>query len=875
MPTPRTQKHSQVGIETPLGPDALLLRSAEVTEELGRLFEIRASLLSEDFDIDPESLMGQPAAVRLTLGDGTSRYFHGHVCRFEHTGQDDRLCYYEATIVPWTWFLTRNANCRIFQHIGVPDIFQTVCADQGYTALRMLVDRPDYPTREFCVQYRESDYNFLWRLLEDEGIYSWFEHEAQRHVLVLADGPEDHEPVPGMEHIRHHPAKSDEPIPSDRIWGWRTTRQVRTGAVALDDFNYLIPRTSLASRAEQVREHPGASQEAFDYPGRYDSIAAGERYSRLRLEEVQADHKVFQAVTNARALRIGAKFELTDHPRSAYNAPYIVTRALTRFRTAGFDAGGEPINPDGLDFSCELTLAPGKAQFRPARITPRPVVRGPQTAMVVGNQDQSDPEPDELGRVRVRFHWDRFAPGNADSSCPVRVSQSWAGAGHGAMYVPDIGDEVIVEFLEGDPDRPIITGRVYNAAAKPPLALPGAKHKVVVAHDDYGNEVILDSSPGDEHIRIHSPHHNSTLEIGKSTKFTTESDHGNITLGDSTAMTVGNSASMTVGASASCTLGNSTSVTVGSSQSVSIGPFSQSVSVGHNFAASFGYECTYIYGGGYGYANQKIMTEAKHDNGNIGWASIQYDAQTAIILTGGGSFTAPGAGNLGILHLNSSEARLSYGKDNRNVGPLSTTGPLVLANVLGLIGAAAGAAATVATTYMASAAHAKSSAGQARKQELSTAAAANPSGDEAKEIAEIDRLEQSHDKIVWGGAAGMLAGVAGSAVCGFLAAKVLRRVGMRDMPGKSKHQDAETKGVIVLDQHGISMGAGPSWKQSGPRVFVKTNPTMIELKATNTAVIMVNTRSGDISIKAPKIKIEGDLVLAGGKKIKQDSLEAM
>jgi len=499
-----TQKNRELAIDTPLGEDVLLLIGMSGTEQLGRPFEYSLELASDDHQIKAKDIVGQNVTIRLELGAGKTRYFNGHVNRFTQLTTAGQLARYQAIVVPWLWFLSRTANCRIFQEKTVPDIIKQVFRDRGFTNFEDGLSG-NYRTWEYCVQYRETDLRFVSRLMEQEGIYYYFKHENGKHSLVLADSYSAHEPYPEFEELIYQPADRGTAA-EDYVSDWAVETRLQPGSYALRDFDFKNTQKDLLARAKVSREHTAADFEIYDYPGDYSEMSDGEEYARRRIEELQAEYEVATALSNARGICVGFTLSLTGHPRDDQNKEYLITSVNYTIKGDEiFSAGSEGSE---CAYSCEFTSIECSQPFRSRRIAPKPSIPGPQTAVVVGPSGE-EVYTDEHARVKVKFHWDRYSKADENSSCWVRVAQVWAGKSWGAMYIPRIGQEVIVEFLEGDPDRPIITGRVYNAQAKPPYDLPGNKTvSTLKSNSTKGgegfNEIRFEDKKDEEQIYVHA-----------------------------------------------------------------------------------------------------------------------------------------------------------------------------------------------------------------------------------------------------------------------------------------------------------------------------------------------------------------------------------
>jgi type VI secretion system secreted protein VgrG len=465
---PYTQDDRVIAIETPLGKDALLLVSFAAQESVSRLFRISAQLYSENGSVDFSKIIGQRVSISLKLADGSKRYFNGFVSRFAQVGMDKRFTQYHAEIVPWTWFLTRRADCRIFQNMTIPDIVAKVFKDRGFGDFRNAL-QGDFEQREYCVQYRETDFNFVSRLMEQYGIFYFFEHEKDKHTLVMGNKTSVHKPCPSQSKARLDFAAGVYSKDEDLVGSWNLEQELRPGKYALTDYNFETPSTSLLANDETIFKVGGNdSYEVFDYPGEYTKKAEGETRTQIRMQEEEAGHLVGVGSGNCRTFISGYRFDLSGHARSDQNQSYLLTEVQHTASVGSSYSGSEGQSEEF--YSNNFRCIPYSVLYRPARITPRPFVQGPQTAVVTGKSGE-EIWTDKYGRVKVQFFWDREGKRDEKSSCWIRVSQPWAGKAWGAINIPRMGQEVIVDFLEGDPDRPLITGRVYNDEQMPPYKL--------------------------------------------------------------------------------------------------------------------------------------------------------------------------------------------------------------------------------------------------------------------------------------------------------------------------------------------------------------------------------------------------------------------
>ena len=492
-------------ITSPLGPDVLLLNEMGGGEELGRLFNYELQLTSLDANIDLNQLLGKPMSVSLQLADGGERHFHGIVARCSQDIDQGQFASYQVVLRPWFWLLSRTSDCRIFQNLSIPQIIKQVFRDLGFSDFEDALSRP-YREWEYCVQYRETSFDFVSRLMEQEGIYYFFRHEQDRHVLVLADAYGAHTTVPGYASIPYYP-KDEQQRERDHMHNWHLAQQVQPGSLELNDYDFQRPSASIDVRSAMPRPHTAGDYPLYDYPGTYVQSQDGEHYARTRIEALQTLHEQIEFSGNARGLGSGHLFSLTGFSRQDQNREYLIVGIRYHIVQESLESGS---GSGAAQFSSSLNCIAAQQSFRPLASTHRPIVKGPQTALVVGPKGE-EIWTDQYGRVKVHFYWDRHDQSNENSSCWIRVSQSWAGKNWGSMQIPRIGQEVIVSFLEGDPDRPIITGRVYNAEQTVPYDLPeNATQSGMKSRSSKGgtpanfNEIRMEDKKGLEQLYIHA-----------------------------------------------------------------------------------------------------------------------------------------------------------------------------------------------------------------------------------------------------------------------------------------------------------------------------------------------------------------------------------
>jgi type VI secretion system secreted protein VgrG len=599
-----------ITLASPLPAADLFLDALQVSEGLSQLGGMQLQLLSEKSDLKPADLLGKPVTLTMRLLDDSKRYFHGYVTRFGIGTPRGRYFSYQAEVRPWLWFLQRTSDCRIFQEMTVPDIVKKVFDDHaGLAQVKLKLFRSYHPWT-YCVQYRESDFQFVTRLLEREGIYWYFEHTDGKHELVLMDSLSAHDPITGEGTIRYIEDPSHAPPDEEYVSRWAFSQEVKTGKTVLTSYDFERPATSLLVDASLSRSHDQAEAERFDFQGDYLKAPDGKQYAEDWLDEVQTRHHRLQGEGNAMGLEAGRTFKLSKHPRADQNANYLLTQVEIHAQVAVFDAG-----QSGSQYTVKFDAIPAAQQFRPPRRTPKPFVQGPQTAVVVG-PGGDEIFTDKYGRVKVQFHWDRYGKKDEKSSCWVRVSQPWAGQNFGFVHIPRIGQEVVVSFLEGDPDQPLITGRVYNAQQMPPWDLPanatqsglltrsstggaygnanairfedkkGAEQLWLHAEKNQDIEVENDETHWVGHDRTKTIDHDETTHV-KHDRTETVDNNEKITIGVDRTESVGKNESITIGANRTETVGANENITIGANRTESVGA-NETITIGANRSITVG-----------------------------------------------------------------------------------------------------------------------------------------------------------------------------------------------------------------------------------------------------------------------------------------------
>jgi type VI secretion system secreted protein VgrG len=537
------QKNRQMGIvKSPLEQDVLVAWKLKGHEELGRPFRYQLEMLSEHPEIDFDTMIGRDISVRLDIDNCPVRHFNGFISGFEQEGKVGRLNVYRATLESCAWFLTRRHTCRVFQDKTVMDIFADICGATPEMRYRIQGPGPrTYYPRKYCIQYGESDFQFLSRLFEEEGIYYYFEHDVNGHCMVLCNGDSLHEPFFAKEFDDQNTVHFRKAY--NNVRSWKLRGESRPEVYRHRDFDFTVP----ARAVEAVKQANGPGAEVYEYPGRfsnqvftypgapgdsttYNEHDAARDMAATRGQELQVLARVVGAETiAARGIHAGSSFSMDDHSRADQNGDYLTVSTDFEIEsddyqgTSPASASGKSVAPAAdelkFEFKCRFSAIRADVQFRPARITPRAVAPGPQTATVVGpmrspsdpSADQPDIYADELGRVKVRFHWDLEQYDDERHSCWIRVAQPWAGSGFGALFTPRVGQEVVVTFLNGDLDRPLIVGSVYNTDNRPPYAPSQEPEKSTLKSrtsgaGSGGNEMRFDDSRGGEQLYLHGEH---------------------------------------------------------------------------------------------------------------------------------------------------------------------------------------------------------------------------------------------------------------------------------------------------------------------------------------------------------------------------------
>lgn len=512
-------KGRNIRLQLPNKLKGFLIR-AQVNECLSQITETVIEFMSTDLDLDLQKIIGERLYLEVDAPKDKIRYFQGRCVAVDYLGSSGDQGYFRATVRPWLWFLTRTSNCRIFQDKSVIDILKEIFGQRGFSDFKDKTKHA-YPKRTYCVQYRESDFDFISRLMEEEGVYYYHTHDKTKETLILADEASTHKTVEEQDEIDFYIRASDYRRDEDHIFEWRGTQSIQTGKVTLQDYDFEKPKSDLKSvKALTKGRHAYNSYEIYEYPGRHGDVRTGEHHARVKVEGFASNCHRSRGVCNVRQMAAGAKFKLKKHPRKAENAEYLVISASHQLQTDTELKNPEIVNAilgPTLDFDrdnsndmyrCIIEVQAITEAYRAPQITPRPENPGVQTAVVVGKRGE-EIWTDKYGRVKVQFHWDREGKKDENASCWIRTAVPWSGKNWGMMAVPRIGQEVVVQFEDGDPDRPIITGMVYNGDTKFPQTLPanqtqmGLKTNSSKGGDGF-SELIFEDKKGSEFVRLQS-----------------------------------------------------------------------------------------------------------------------------------------------------------------------------------------------------------------------------------------------------------------------------------------------------------------------------------------------------------------------------------
>ncbi len=527
--------------------DDLVLTRAVIHEGLSKLTEMTVEFMCPKANVNLKEIVGKDMRVHLRTENGEDRVFSGLCVSAETADSNDSFSLFTAQVRPWFWMLTRAFNCRIFQEKSAVDIIEEVLNDRGLSDFEnKLTD--DYVKRTYCVQYRETDYDFLCRLMEEEGIYFYFKNElgsTSKEKLVLCDSISAHDKVPGHSSIKYFPrhgGQEETVRREDLIDEWVENERITTGAVRLTEFDFFNPPENweVVEKMEKG-DHQYNDYERYDYPGHHRLEAdsgnrndLGTKRAQVRVEAEAIQHKRYKGRANVRAWAVGQTFSLTDHKEDKNNKDYLISEVrhyvqdVQHFEQSGVNEIQTVMRqdfPDDLSdrsYGCNFEVVPKSEPYRAPLVTPWPEISGLHTATVVGESGE-EISTDEFGRIKVKFHWDRDAKKDETSSCWVRVVTPWSGTGWGMVALPRIGQEVVIQFEEGDPDRPICTGMLYNKPQKPAFNYPDDATQLGIrtrsskggGEKEY-NELMFEDKKGQEFMRVQAQKDHQQLIKNKS-----------------------------------------------------------------------------------------------------------------------------------------------------------------------------------------------------------------------------------------------------------------------------------------------------------------------------------------------------------------------
>lgn len=572
MSGPRSAEKAPFAFEVQGGGPTFFVHRFRIDEPLSDLFEGTIDLVCDDGALDLTTVVGKLGRLRAAHSVGT-RYWSGLCARAWLLERHSRVTRYRVQLVPQLWLLSRRRDSRIFQQMSTPQILEEVfaAADVSGSGLDVRLSG-DYQPRDYCAQYRESDLHFAMRLMEEEGISFFFKQTEEGHTLVLTDDVAGFDPLPEGEAVRYR-ASPGAAAGAQLVSEASLSRAITTGRATLRDFAFKEPSTDLSQQIDAEDDGGGVRTdlEFYDYPGDYVAAGLGKTLAGVRADELQLDRQVLDGRSDVRPFCAGYTMELLDHPSERISGRFLLTSVTHEGSQA---VSHEPRLPQGApEYKNRFSARPADVPYRPPRKTPRPQVAGLQTATVVGPSGE-EIYTDEFGRIKVQFHWDRKGARDEQSSCWVRVSQGWGGAGWGMIAIPRIGQEVIVQFLEGDPDRPIVTGRVYNAEQTVPYGLPdGATRSTWKSNSTPGgggsNEIRFEDKAGSEEVYLHGQK-DWTIAI-ENDKNQTIGNNETASVGNDRTRSVGNNETVDITSNETRTVGVDRTTTIKSNDTLDVG----------------------------------------------------------------------------------------------------------------------------------------------------------------------------------------------------------------------------------------------------------------------------------------------------------------
>lgn len=693
-----TQENRRLRIETGLGKDELLLSRFHGVEGISQLFQFELDLLSHQATISPQDIVGENVAIILESDDDSPKVINGHVRTFYYAGLEGRGMYrYRAEVVPWLWFLDKTSDCRVFQNQSVKQILESIFNDLGFSDFKFALTETHDPL-EYCVQYGESDLNFVNRLLESEGIYYYFEHQPKKHILHLCDSNSSYAKLSASSLLHSSGNRLDYYINA-----WQHRYQYCSGAYAQSDFDFEKFNQSLVTETSSTVKLPNNSVfSRYDYPGNYRDNDKGRALTTLRMQQEEMNFQQVRAASNIHFLEVSKSFSLDSEENEADKGKTFV---ITEVHHSGSNPSYLDDNDGGQVYANQFCCIPSDVTFRPPSITPKPRMDGVQTAVVVGPSGE-EIYTDKYGRIKLQFHWDRYGSKDEKSSCWVRVATQWSGPKWGTIGIPRIGQEVVVTFVNGDPDQPLVIGSVYNSANMPPFPLPagktvaGMKSRSTNSDGSAYNEMSIDDTKDSEQIKVYAQKDynttvghdlNSTTKnnatynvdvdmastVGGNKKATVKGNEERTVVGNQQATVEGNQTDAVhgdvqhdVGGKVKSTVGATEDHEVGTAQTLQVGT-NQTISVGANQETSVG-------------ANQTVEVTGKQQVSALAQdVSITTSATMSALdvsVTGTTKIALTVAGSS--ISITPMGITLSMGASSVNIGPTGVTlsGPIVKLN---------------------------------------------------------------------------------------------------------------------------------------------------------------------------------------------------
>lgn len=633
-----TQDDRLIAISSPLGKDELLLTAFEGSESISDLFEFQVEVLSKNHALTPEQLIGKTATI--TIQNDQQRTFHGYISHFIYGEvKADDLRVYRLTMVPWLWFLTKTSNHRIFQNKSSKEIISQIFQDYGFTDFNYKASGSN-DKREYCVQYNESDFDFISRLLEEDGISYYFEQKNDSHVLHIVDAQNAYQPCKETDLTY---SKGNQP--GTQINRWEHIYEFKKGSWTLNDYDFEQPTKSQLKTTASTSHFANVKKyEHYEYTPHCNFNGIGD-LTKKRIEAEETPMDTIEGSSDCSTFYAGGSFSLKNHAVKEEQGKYILTAVMHSAMDDSYLAGNESKSEYKNDFTC----IPGNVHHRPGLVRHKPWMQGPQSATVVGPSGE-EIYIDEYGRIKVQFHWDREGKRNENSTCFIRVMQPWAGSGWGTSFIPRIGMEVVVNFFDGDPDRPIVTGSVYNGDNKPPFdskTQSGIKTRSSKSGGSSNfNELRFDDINGNEQIYLHAEK-NLDTQVENNESLTVDVDrtktignNENSSIGKDRNKTVGENQSESIGANKTIDVGSNHSETIAKDKTLDVGE-DHIESVGKNMSINVGDDLTENVG-------KKISIKAGDEIIlNTGQASITMKKNGDITIKGK-NLSLQGSGNVNV-----------------------------------------------------------------------------------------------------------------------------------------------------------------------------------------------------------------------------------